>query len=432
MRRWILDLARRIAGTTQLRREVEALRQDEQRLQAEVGGRLDSGLEALQAALTGHRAELEGVKAGLGKARAALDAQGATVARLAARGDFLIPDFWERSFWEPTVAHAIRDHVRPGEVAWDVGANAGALAMMMSRLVGPRGIVCAFEASPRIVGRTLHNLVRAGCFNVTLYHRAVWHSTGDLVTIAEGSHLNDRIEVGAQGAQVPTLALDDFVDASGLLPTFIKMDIEGAEFDALRGMGRLLADAQPALVLEQSPEDMRCHALLTEAGYAAMDLATYRRLESAADFPPGTGIANVLFLPRGRAEASPYFDTRQERVAWLPPERFARDEAGSITLTEPLNLTPGRYILRADFSADGTENEVFAGVEADGEVIFRYHTYTRMMASSYRDWVVQLDRACGVAPYLRFLKGTDASLDWRGVEVLRLPAFDGMRAPVLF
>jgi FkbM family methyltransferase len=387
MRQAILDPIRRAAGTTALRADV-----------ARVSQRLDGF---------------------------------APLSRMAAQADFPLQGWWERSYWEPSVALAIRDHVRPGDVGFDVGANAGAFAMMMSRQVGPRGIVCAFEASPRIVGRTQHNLVQAGCTNVTLYHRAVWNRTGDLVAIAEGSHLNDRVEQGGSGALVPTLALDDFVDATGLLPAFIKMDIEGAEFDALRGMPKLLAGARPGLVLEQSPEDMRCHALLAEAGYAAMDLATYRRIDSAADFPAGTGIANVLFLPRDRAEASPYFDPRQDVVAHLAPDRFLRGTEG-VTMPEPLDLPPGRYILRADFTASGTANEVFAGVESGGEAILRYHTYTQLMAASYRDWVVQLDRPMAVAPYLRFISGADPSLDWRGVEVLRLPAFDSVPPPVVF
>ena len=84
--------------------------------------------------------------------------------------------WWTRSFWEPTVALAICDHCRPGDVVFDVGCNAGGLALMMSRLVGPRGIVLAFEASPRIIDKTHYNLVQAGCHNVTLFHRAVWHS----------------------------------------------------------------------------------------------------------------------------------------------------------------------------------------------------------------------------------------------------------------
>ena len=354
--------------------------------------------------------------------------------RLRADGpdSFPLQEWWTRSFWEPTVALAIRDHCRPGDVVFDVGCNAGGLALMMSRLVGPRGIVLAFEASPRIIDKTHYNLVKAGCHNVTLFHKAVWHSTGALVNMAAGSHLNDRIEEGATGMSVRTVALDDLAAAGDFRPGFIKMDIEGAEFDALRGMSRLLAEVRPVLVLEQSPDDMRCHALLTAAGYLAVDLSTYRPIRVAADFGRSAGVANVLFVPRERAAASPYFSAAApEEAAVLPAGRFRRAANGDISLTAPLDLPAGRYLVRADFTAEGTDNAVFAGVEADGEVIFRYHTFTRFMAESYSDWVIQLDRPARVAPFIRFLEGADPTLRWNGVTVLRLPGFDGWAAPVV-
>src|SRR5258708_30491234 len=74
-----------------------------------------------------------------------------------------IPPFYDWNYWEPTVQLALRDLCRPGMVCFDVGANAGALSLVMSRLVGPRGVVCAFEASRRIVDKTHWNLVQAGC-----------------------------------------------------------------------------------------------------------------------------------------------------------------------------------------------------------------------------------------------------------------------------
>jgi FkbM family methyltransferase len=344
---------------------------------------------------------------------------------------FPLQSWWEPSFWEPTVALAIRDHCRPGDVVFDVGTNAGALALMMSRLVGPRGIVCAFEASPRIIDKTHYNLVKAGCHNVTLLHRAVWHTSGALVNIAAGSHLNDRIEEADTGMAVRTIALDDLAASGDFRPSFIKMDIEGAEFDALRGMARLLREVRPVLVLEQSPEDMRCHALLTEAGYLAVDLATYLPIAEAHDFRPGTGVANVLFAPRERAAGNPYFSgAPPEKVASLPVGDFIA-AGGDISLRQPLPLPPGRYIVRAEFTAEGTDNEVFAGVEADGAVIFRYHTFTRFMAGSYRDWPIQLDRPAQIAPYLRFLRGADSSLQWHGATIERVPAFDGWAPPII-
>ncbi len=345
---------------------------------------------------------------------------------------FPLQEWWTRSFWEPTVALAIRDHCRPGDVVFDVGCNAGGLALMMSRLVGPRGIVLAFEASPRIVDKTHYNLVHAGCHNVTLYHKAVWRRTGALVNMAAGDHLNDRIEEASTGMTVRTVALDDIAAAGDFRPSFIKMDIEGAEYDALLGCPRLLADVRPVLVLEQSPQDMRCHALLTEAGYRAVDLSSYRRIDTTADFAPGAGVVNVLFVPTEALSSNPYFaDKPPIRIADLPADRFHQATNGDISLPEPIDLPPGRYLVHADFTAEGTANEVYAGLEFNGEVVFRYHTFTKFMANSYADWVVQLDQPGKLAPYMRFLAGSDASLRWKGASVHRLPGFDGWSAPVL-
>ena len=413
MRKLILDTVRRAAGTSQLRHSLGLIEE-------EVAHLLQSRA-AMQAALA--RAE---------NATTAASAGGEALERLACYADFPLQPWWERSLWEPVVQLAVRDHVRPGDIAFDVGANAGAFALQMSRQAGPRGVVCAFEASPRIIGRTQHNLLAAACHNTTLYHRAIWHRSGDFVSIAHGSHLNDRVEEGAGGIPVPTLALDDFIAATGLQPSFIKMDIEGAELDALRGSARLIAEGRPIMALEQAPDDMRCHALLTAAGYLAVDLGTYRRISVGADFANPTGVNNVLFVPEEKVSASPYFDARQEVVASLPAAAFERDAAGGARLREALALPPGRYLVRADFTAAGTDNEVFAGIEADGETVFRYHTFTAFMAECYRDWVVQLDRPASITPFLRFLRGSDSSLDWRGAQVLRLPGFDGLQPPLLF
>lgn len=346
---------------------------------------------------------------------------------------FPLTDWWKPSFWEPTVALAIRDYCRPGDVVFDVGSNAGGLALMMSRLVGPRGIVLAFEASPRIVDKTHYNLVNAGCHNVTLFHKAVWRRSGELVNMAPGDHLNDHVQEGSGGGMtVRTIALDDLASAGDFRPSFIKMDIEGAEFDALQGMKRLLAEVRPVLVLEQSPEDMRCHALLTEAGYRAVDLASYRQIRAQGDFERQGGVANILFVPQEKTGDSPYFsDASPIPVATLTADMFQRSENGSRTLKTPLDVSSGRYLCRAKFRARGRDNEIFAGVEVDGEVVFRYHTYTAFMADSYRDWVVHLDWPGKIAPYLRFNVGRDDTLQWDGVDIFRLPAFDGFARGII-
>jgi len=231
---------------------------------------------------------------------------------------------------------------------------------------------------------------------------------------------------------VRTVALDDLAVAGDFRPSFIKMDIEGAEFDALQGMKRLLAEVRPVLVLEQSPGDMRCHALLTKSGYRAVDLATYRQITNEGDFNRKSGVANVLFVPQEVSGASPYFsDAPAVEIAVLTAEMFGRSANGDVNLKVPLELSMGRYLFRARFSAQRRDNEVIAGIEVDGEVVFRYHTNTSFMADSYRDWVVHLERPGKVAPYLRFTVGRDDTLRWDGVDVFWFPAFDGVMRGVI-
>ena len=349
-----------------------------------------------------------------------------------------IPKFWERNYCEHTVQIALKDYCRPGNVVFDLGTNIGGLAIVMSRLVGPKGIVCGFEASPRIIDKANYNLVAGGCSNVTLYHRAVFHTSHEVVTLFPGTHLNDSIynDHKAEGGatyRVETVALDDFVEASGLHPSFIKMDIEGAEFDALNGASKLLAQDKPTLILEQSPSDMRCHQLLTSAGYVAVDLANYKAIRSAEDFGKSVSVANVLFVHSSKAKTDPYVNAGEPvEVCSLPAEAFDRSRNGSYRLKELVELPAGRYLCVADFTAEGRQNEVFAGIDTDRERIFRYHTYTAFMAESYRHWMFSIGSATRVTPYLQFVSGADPSLLWRGATIYRYPSFDTLRPPVVY
>ena len=355
-----------------------------------------------------------------------------------AANSFPIAQFWEPSFWEAMVQIALRDYCKPGDIAFDVGANAGALAAIMSRHVGPRGIVCAFEASPRIINKTHYNLVQGGYTNVSLYYRAVYHTSNEVVTLYPGDHLNDSIynDLGAEGGasyRVETLALDDFVTATGLMPRIIKMDIEGAELDALKGATRILAEGKPLLILEQSPSDMSCHELLAKAGYVAVDLSNYRRIRSAADFDAGISIANILFIHESQAADDRYYNAGEPvEIARLTPDMFAMAPGGNLSLKKPLDLPAGRYVCRTEFTASGRDNEIFAGIDTDRGRVQRYHTYTALMAETYRDWAFNLRVAGQVTPYIEFIRGNDPSFRWNGATIYRYAGFDGMQPPVVF
>src|SRR3972149_525461 len=66
-------------------------------------------------------------------------------------------DYWLGTY-EPVLQVAIRDWVRPGVVAYDIGANIGYLTLLLARQVGPEGRVYAFEALPANLERLAGNL----------------------------------------------------------------------------------------------------------------------------------------------------------------------------------------------------------------------------------------------------------------------------------
>jgi len=362
---------------------------------------------------------------------------GSTGTAMAGSDSFPIPKFWEPNYWEPSVQLALCDYCRPGDIVYDVGANAGALSMIMSRHVGPRGIVCAFEASPRIIDKTHYNLVQSGGVNVYLYFCAVYHTSRQVVTLYPGRHLNDSIynNYGTEGGakfEVQTLALDDFVAASGLTPKLIKMDIEGAEYDALKGAANIVSKGKPILILELFPPDMRCHELLVAAGYIAIDLANYRRINSADDFDAEVNVANILFVHQDNASDDPYVNAGTPvEVVNLPSSLFVTQPNGDLALATQIELPPGRYVCKANFTANGQENEIFAGIDSDRGRILRYHAYTQRIACNHRDWVFSLPVTSTITPYIQFIRGEDASFCWHGATIYRFAAFDNGTSAVV-
>ena len=339
--------------------------------------------------------------------------------------------FASPNLWEPTVAIALRDLVRPGQTVYDVGANLGGLTSLAARLVGPCGTVCSFEASPRIIGKLQSNVIAQGHRNVTVYHNAIYARSNELIPIFHGGHLNDSIYSthsvsDAPAHYVPSLALDDFASWSGIVPALVKMDIEGAEFDALQGATELLTAHRPHMILEQTPTDERCLDLLRASGYRAIDLATYSVVESYRDLERRGGILNILFFHREREKELPYaLPLRIETLRSFGSGEFEKSGAG--TSCKIGQLEAGRYLLDVDMSALGHQNSMMCGVCVDRTQIFRYHGYSKLLADAYRSWVFDLDRPTSVNLFFDFVSGHDDTFEIRGARLARV---EGIRVPV--
>jgi len=130
---------------------------------------------------------------------------------------------------------------RPGDVVLDVGAGVGEEALTFSRAVGPHGKVVCVEAHPRTY-RCLEKLVRYNQLrNVVALQRAVTEPSCAVATIEDSAeYLGNRLNT-ARGFSVPATTIDAICRELGLETiAFLKMNIEGAERFAIRGMTEML------------------------------------------------------------------------------------------------------------------------------------------------------------------------------------------------
>jgi FkbM family methyltransferase len=179
--------------------------------------------------------------------------------------------------WEPEVVRSIQDHVHSGTRVLDIGAQSGFYSLLLSRLVGPEGMVFAFEPLPANFRVLEENLRLNSIQNVMIRREAVSDFSGNIsfdfpreeVSLIAGPVLpSDNLGT----FQVPAISLDDFFRQIGQPIQFIKMDVEGAETAVLRGAVQTLKAFHPSMVVElhhDVPQDGLHPAvtLLTELGY---------------------------------------------------------------------------------------------------------------------------------------------------------------------
>jgi FkbM family methyltransferase len=171
---------------------------------------------------------------------------------------------------EKPLQEALVEMLRPGDVFYDVGANVGFFTLLAARLVGPRGAVLAFEPDPRNAEVLRSNVALNGLANVEVFERAVAETTGRrrfAIVESTASHLADH-GTDEKTTVVDVVSLDDLDGASGPRPpTVIKLDIEGAEVDALHGAAHLIARHRPVIICEVHHTETEVRRFLQAAGY---------------------------------------------------------------------------------------------------------------------------------------------------------------------
>jgi FkbM family methyltransferase len=150
-------------------------------------------------------------------------------------------------------------------VIWDCGIYLGFYTAFFARLTGPSGRVVAFEPDPNNLVRTRANVALNSLHNVDFVHAAIGAPASEatfILSANSNSHLPGTyvgadtnsyasIEQQATTIQVRCLGLDQAIASEHIRPPqLIKIDIEGAELEALSYMHELVQQYRPLIVLE--------------------------------------------------------------------------------------------------------------------------------------------------------------------------------------
>jgi FkbM family methyltransferase len=147
-------------------------------------------------------------------------------------------------------------------VVLDIGAHIGLFSMVAAQLTGKQGKVFSFEptlATRQLLEQTIRMNNMQG--TVTPCQQAVSNKEGSIVFYESdvvGDNSNSLVEYledrGLKGTTVPVTTVDIFVNQQGLQRVdFIKIDVEGAEYDAIRGAADTLKNFRPYCILAIHP-----------------------------------------------------------------------------------------------------------------------------------------------------------------------------------
>lgn len=177
---------------------------------------------------------------------------------------------------ERRVLGAIRERLQPGDLFVDAGANLGFFTVFAGRAVGPHGHVLAVEMMPETAGLLRRHVSLNGLDNVTVAEYALSDVDGQLLTAREprGKHgqasiQRDELPGSVREVEVSSSTFDALLEDRPEIAV-LKMDLEGAEEQAVRGAARTLARTRCVILEDLSLNDGAGDAatkLLMDAGF---------------------------------------------------------------------------------------------------------------------------------------------------------------------
>lgn len=211
---------------------------------------------------------------------------------------FLLNDY------ETELFDCLTDQIEPGDVCLDIGAHVGRVSLFMAKKVGASGKVMCVEPMQSNYELLLHNIsVNRLNRTVSAWHACCADEVGECELLAEDTSFRASIHERCDGVpvRVDAMTIDSLCAGEERPCNMIKVDVEGAEADVLRGAQRTLKSVRPKVLVEMHPPySGEVPGIMSDAGYRACG-TDGRPLDGLAlsQRAAGTDVTpfHVLYLP---------------------------------------------------------------------------------------------------------------------------------------
>jgi FkbM family methyltransferase len=158
--------------------------------------------------------------------------------------------------YEKGTLYFIASYLNRGDCFVDVGANIGLMSIFASQCVGNPGKILAFEAHPETHQLLQENIALNHIENIKTFNFALGNESAK-ATIYDNWNVNRggaSLVIHAENAtgfEVDVKTLDEVIQ-NDFQPKMIKVDVEGFEFQVLKGATNTIKNCKPILIIEFS------------------------------------------------------------------------------------------------------------------------------------------------------------------------------------
>jgi len=206
--------------------------------------------------------------------------------------------------YEDEIGKLIKISLKEGENALDIGGNIGLQSLRMSACVGANGKVYSFEPLQHIQEKFKKNMALNKVNNVTLFEVALSDQRDEMIykldknTWNQGAFSLKDQTTGTDSQKIVIKIADELPEIQQLESlALIKIDVEGFEYNVLRGLKETLKKHHPRIIFEYDSNYWirtgqnidSCFDFLTELGYHVYQISDVgaELIKSAAKFTGG-------------------------------------------------------------------------------------------------------------------------------------------------